>query len=331
MARFDKLQQLIRDFDFLFVDDPIDLFYLTGLSLSKGRLVAFSDRAILFVDGRYVERAKREAPCLVQSTGLEQLLSKYRKGAFDSLFTSFEEHRLLQNQFPHIEWVPLPKPLKELRLFKEESEIAALRKASQLTAEGMRYLLPLFKEGVTEEELALEFEIFCRRKGASRLSFSPIIAFGENSAYPHYRAGKAKLQRDQIVLIDVGAVVDAYAGDSTRVFFFGRPHQELNRLYQLVQRAQKKAIAAIRPGVRLGELERLAREELQQEEKFFVHGLGHGIGLETHEYPRLKEDVSLILKPGMVFTIEPGLYYPGLGGVRCEDAVLVTETGCDLL
>lgn len=317
------------------IEEPEDLFYLTGLQLSAGSLLGSGSGAHLFVDGRYLAKAKQLAPCPVSLSDEKSLKAAFRpfkKIAFDSAFITYQRFLTLQDRFPKAEWIPIPSPLKQFRLLKDGHEIELLKKAARLTWEGYQKILQILKEGITESEVALEFEIFCRRKGASGFSFESIIAFGENSAYPHYRAGSAKLKKNQIVLIDIGAVVDRYHGDMTRVFFFGTPDSELARFHHIVKHAQQKAVSHIKPGIKLGELDQIVREEFRKEkvEELYTHSLGHGIGLETHEYPRIKfdgEDKDLILQPGMVFTVEPGLYKPGLGGIRYEDTVCVTDTG----
>lgn len=330
-SRIEKLKKEASE-PFL-VDHLDDLYYLTGLHLSRGRLFVSTAEAALFVDGRYYERAKRESPCPVvlwEEQG--QILKRQKRLGFDSATLTFDAYTALKNQYPHIEWAPRPHPLRTLRLIKEPREIGLLKKAAHLTWRGYQKVVEGLKVGVSEEELALEFEIFCRKNGASGLSFPPIIAFGENSAYPHYRAGKAKLRDNQIVLIDVGAVVDHYCGDMTRMFFFGQVDEELLRFEQMVKTAQKKAVSRVRPGIKVKELDEIVLNEFEKAnvKQLYIHSLGHGIGLETHEYPRIKfdgEDQDLILKPGMVFTIEPGLYKPGVGGIRIEDTILVTENG----
>jgi len=314
-----------------FIEQEADLLYLTGMTLSKGRLLVDGKEPILFVDGRYYEKAKKEAPCSVQLWDEQKKIGEKRIG-FDSAFVTYEGYLALKKEFPHVEWIPMPKPLKMLRAIKEPKEIAALKKAADLTWRGYQKVVQKLKEGVSEEELALEFEMFCRKNGASGLSFSPIIAFGENSAYPHHRAGKSQLHQGQIVLVDVGAVVDQYRGDMTRIFYFGKPDPKVVRLEQIVKRAQKKALDYVKPGILLSKLDELVRAEFDKErvKQLYTHSLGHGIGLETHEFPRVKfdgEDRDVVLKPGMVFTIEPGLYQPGVGGVRIEDMILVTEQG----
>ena len=235
-----------------------------------------------------------------------------------------------------MEWIPRPNPVKQLRAVKEPKEIEALKKAAQLTLRGCEKVMENLREGVSEEELALEFELFCRKHGASGLSFEPIIAFGENGAYPHYRAGKSRLKKGQTVLIDVGAVVEQYHGDLTRIFHFGSPDPRIVHFATLVKEAQAQAIAHIKPGVKVGTLDQIVQDLFDKAnvKPLYMHSLGHGIGLETHEFPRIRwngEDKDVALQTGMVFTIEPGLYQPGVGGVRMEDMVVVTETGCELL
>lgn len=338
-ARIEKLRRLAEELklEALLIDNPIDLFYLTGLHVSLGRLVVSADRAALFVDGRYFETAKKNSfleVILSSAESLIQYLGSKSIVGIDSAFLTVDAFESLKQQIPGKQWVCIFKPLKELRAIKATEEIEALRRAAKLTWGGYQEIVSRLKEGVSEEELAFEFEFFCKKKGASALSFSPIIAFGENSAYPHHRAGKTKLEKNQIVLIDVGAVVDEYRGDMTRVVFFGAPEPKLQHFLAVATEAQRRAVAAIRPGIAFGEIDKIAREYLQSEglESLFTHGLSHGIGLETHEYPSLRikgGDQGLILRSGMVFTVEPGIYLPGLGGVRYEDTVRVTELGVE--
>ncbi len=308
------------------IENPIDLFYLTGLILSKGYLLVFPDKeAKLFVDGRYYEKAKKEAPCPVFPLEEFKLLKEKQIG-FDSAFVTFDESESLKKELPHIEWIPISSPLKLLRAIKDSAEISALKRAAQLTLRGIEVIAENLREGVSEEELALEFEIFCRKNGASRLSFDPIIAFGENSAFPHHRSGKARLKKGQSVLIDVGAVVDSYSGDITRVFHLDG---QLLVLEKIVKEAKAKAISQIKPGVQVSKLDEIVRDHFEKMnvKQLYTHSLGHGVGLQTHEFPKVRYDAKDILQEGMVITIEPGLYLPGIGGVRLEDMILVTKEG----
>jgi len=314
-----------------FIDALSDLLYLTGLAVSKGRMLVKEGGSILFVDGRYYERAKKEAPCTVMLWDEQKKVSEKQIG-FDSSTVTYEGYLTLKKGLPGVEWTAKPNPLKEIRAIKEPKEIAHLKKAAEVTWRGYKRVLELLEEGITEEALALEFEIFCRKHGASGLSFSPIIAFGENGAYPHYRAGKAKLKKGQAVLIDVGAVVDQYCGDMTRMAYFGKRDERIVHFEQLVSHAKKNALAHVKPGVKAGTIDQIVQDEFDKAnvKPLYTHSLGHGVGLDAHEFPRIRfdgDDKDVILKPGMVFTIEPGLYQPGVGGVRLEDTLVVTDTG----
>jgi Xaa-Pro aminopeptidase len=207
-----------------------------------------------------------------------------------------------------------------------------MKKSAALVWKGFEHIRRSLKVGVTEKELALSFEIFCRKQGAEKLSFDPIIAFGKNTAYPHYRAGDVKLKKDQLVLIDIGVVVDHYHSDMTRTVFFGNPDPRLVLLETVVKKAHAAALKLCKVGTKVGDLDKAARQVIEKAglKELILHSLGHGIGLETHEFPRLKykgEDQSTLLQEGMVITIEPGLYLPGVGGVRYEDTIVITSKG----
>jgi Xaa-Pro aminopeptidase len=221
-------------------------------------------------------------------------------------------------------------------MVKDAQEIEALRKAAHLTVAGIEYAGTLLQEGISERQIALEMELFWRRAGGERLAFDAIVAFGPRSSMPHYRAGFHQLGQHDAVLIDAGVVVDGYHGDCTRFFPRQGCTPQLRLAHEAVWEALQEATKAVRPGVSLGYLDQVAREALRRHhlDPYFTHSLGHGVGLEIHEAPRLKEggpDHDLLCTPGMVFTIEPGVYLPGIGGVRLEEMVLVTESGHELL
>lgn len=316
--------------DAVLIDNPVDLLYLTGLSVSIGKLAVTGKEATLFLDGRYVERAKKEAPCEVGLSSKESLthvLKGFKKVGFDSAYLSVDAFENLRKDLPDKEWTPQPKPIKQFRAVKDAGEIEALKRAARLTWAGYKEILSHVTEGVSEEELALVFEFYCRKNGGGGLSFESNISFGDHSAYPHYRAGKRRLKQNEIILMDIGSIVDGYRGDMTRVFFFGKVDPRLVEMGKQVEEAKAAVIEAIRPGIRFGELDKIARSFVQ-----FDHGLSHGIGLELHEYPTLRVqggDSDVILQPGMVFSVEPGLYVPGLGGYRAEDTLLVTQNGSE--
>jgi Xaa-Pro aminopeptidase len=320
------------------VENPIDLFYLLGLSLSLGSLILSKKGEILFVDGRYLQVAKEEAPVhteLAQESFIKDFLKRegIERLAFDGEKSSFERYSKLKSYCPLI---PVSQLLKQLRLIKDEEERESMRRSALLLDKGFNHIKSCLREGIRERDLALEFELFCRQKGGEELAFEPIIAFGEKSSLPHYHGGEGVLKEGDSVLIDIGTVVERYHSDMTRVLFYGPPDPHLEKMYSIVKEAQAAAIALCRPGTRIGDLDRAARAVMSREgvEEFFIHGLGHGIGLETHEFPRVKsggEDSDFRLEPFMVITIEPGLYFPGKGGVRYEDMVLITDRDHEIL
>ncbi len=325
-----------KELDGWLIEDPLDLYYLTGLSLSLGELWVSKKEAMLLVDARYLEEAKSKCTIFAALTSLAEkqgFLSRNRicKIGFDSAKTSFENaQKLFKLEEGKISWKGIPGITQQVRKVKEEKELVLIRKSASLLWEGYLYIKSILREGISEREVAKKFEIFSLEKGADGLSFEPIIAFGENSAYPHYRAGNRTLKRGDVVLIDIGLRVEKYASDMTRTLFFQTADPFLSNWLDLVIEAEQSAIASAKVGTLVSDLDKAARSVFKQAnvEPYFIHSLGHGIGLEVHEFPRIRFDVvGGSIEPGMVFTIEPGLYLPGKGGVRYEDMFIATETG----
>ncbi len=342
MKRILDLQNRLqnKDFDAWLIEDPLDLYYLTGESFSVGQLWIAQKEIILLVDERYIEKAKEKLcfPVFLKSWDRCSefvLKNQVKKVAFDADKTFFVRVEELKKKMgPLLNWEPVSLITEEMRQIKDAQEILWIKKSAEILWQGYLYIKSLLKEGVLEKEVAKKFEIFCLEKGADGLSFDPIIAFGETSAMPHYRAGERALQKGHIVLIDIGVFFNRYASDMTRVVFFGKPDPLLMHWLDIVISAQQAAIEFCRPGFSIKELDVIARSVLKNHdvEKYFIHSLGHGIGLEVHEFPRIRFDYEGgELKPGMVVTIEPGLYLPGKGGVRYEDMILITETGFENL
>ncbi len=333
----DKLA--INGCDACIIENPLDLFYLTGLTLSSGVLLVDKKNALLCVDGRYIQKASESSPVPTCLTSKESTAAFFKKKGlkrvgFDSQYTSYDNFLSLQKKVEKKVLVPLPSLLAKMRLIKEKEEVAALKKSAELLWKGFCYLQKKIKEGVSEKELALAFELYCLKKGAQKMAFEPIIAFGANSAMPHYRAGETLLKKGDIILIDIGVVVNSYHSDMTRMLFFGNVNPLLKEMYRVVRESHAAALKKCKPGNKIKDLDIAARKVMKEAgmEEYFTHSLGHGVGLEIHESPRIKwdgPDKDLILTPGMVITIEPGLYKPGLGGVRYEDTVCVTKKGCE--
>lgn len=342
MKRIEKLQKVIEQkrLDAFIVENPLDLFYLTGLKLSRGVLWVRKGSSCLFVDGRYIEAARAASPCpvsLFKVLGdIAQSISAPKVG-FDASFTSYSGFKGLQSAFPSSELVPCDALVQGIRSIKEEGEIVSMRKAATLVQEGVREVVSSLREGISEQELAAQLEIFWLRRACAKVAFEPIIAFGENSAFPHHRPSSRTLMKEELVLIDVGVTIEGYASDITRVVYFGKnPPPLLQEIYGLVHRAQGEAFARIKAGVHVGEVEKASRDTIVKGGygEFYPHGLGHGVGLEVHELPVLKEGrayETTVLTKGMVFTIEPGIYLVGQGGVRLEDTVYLTDEGFEIL
>ncbi len=320
----------------LLIEDPIDLYYLTGLCLSLGQLWLSSKEALLLVDGRYIESAKK-APCpasLVSTKEIQAFIQRneIKNVELDGAKTTFDRVLALQKNYPDLSFISHPFATKKLRLIKDPSELNSLKKSADLLWEGFTYLQTLLHEGISEKEVATQFTIFCLERGADGLSFDPIIAFGENSAMPHYRAGQRRLKQGDVILVDIGVSCDHYHSDMTRMLFFGPKDPILSKWFNIVLEAHKAALSLCKAGLHIKELDIAARAVFKkyEVEEYFVHSLGHGVGLEIHEFPKIRFDAiegDLILKSGMVFTIEPGLYLPGTGGIRYEDTIFITEDG----
>lgn len=349
LARIKQLQTILDAIpcESLLITYPIHLLYLTGIELSAGQLLVLPDAAYLIVDGRYSEICQQLSPCPVLK--LEDFsfknwlqLHQIHQLAFESDKTTYHAFLNLQkigeelpSDYP-FSLLPLESPIQKMRMFKDAEEIAILREAARLGYEGYEFVVSQLKEGIAEQELALELEFFWKRKGAKKLAFDSIIAFGANSSMPHHRAGSTTLQMGMPVLIDIGVVWKHYHSDMTRVVFFGPPSSAMEKIYQVVEKAKQAALTLCRPGIPLKHLDQTARQVMIEEGygDFFPHSLGHGLGLEIHEPPTIRSKgpfAEQLLEANQVITIEPGLYLPGLGGVRLEDTIVITQTGYENL
>jgi Xaa-Pro aminopeptidase len=336
-----KLSHLLPSLstDGLLIEHPADLLYLTGLQLSAGKLLVTESSALLVVDGRYLELCQQKSPCPVHKLEEDILQQWIKTNSIDSLAVdgnkmSYQAFSQLQQITSSLKVALLAadSPVQTLRLIKDQDEIETLRQSARLNAEGLAWIIPHIKEGVTEQELALELEFFWKKRGAKTLAFEPIIAFGSNGSMPHYRAGKTSLEFGMPILIDIGVTWQHYQSDMTRVLFFGSPPAEIEAIYKVVEEAKQKALQQCRPGTLIGQLDQAARQHILKQGygNFFVHSLGHGVGLDTHEPPILRSKGPFTdqpLKSGMVITIEPGIYLPKKGGVRLEDTIVITEEG----
>lgn len=329
--------------DALIVLDLADIRYLAGFTGSAGLLVLLADGTDAFLtDFRYQSQVVQELdPALevrIESEGLLKMSRELLAGRGASR-VGFEREQLSYRAW--YEWsdrgspdlVPVEEWIEELRAVKSAPEIAAIRRACRIADETFERILEQVRAGVTERELAARLELELAAHGAEGASFETIVAFGERSALPHARPGARELRHGDVVLFDFGAVADGYVSDITRTVAFGEPAAEMREVYALVLEAAAAAAGGIRAGMTGPEADALARDVIEAagHGTRFGHSLGHGIGLEVHEAPRLGRKSQDLLEAGMTVTIEPGVYLDGLGGVRIEDDAIVTETGVELL
>jgi Xaa-Pro aminopeptidase len=337
--RLEAVRKMISEakVDALLVTHPVNRRYLSGFDGSSGLLLISLNQAYLITDFRYLEQAEKQAEgfTIIRRhdelyPGLAAIITEngWNSIGFEAKELTYDSYREMEEKLK-IKWVPLTDTVEKLRMVKNDAELAIMNKGAAQLDEAFSYLLTLIKPGMSERQLALELEIFLLRAGAEERSFKFIVASGPRGALPHGSASEKIMQAGELVTIDFGAVFEAYATDMTRTVCLGRPDQLQSEIYELVQKAQAAAAAAVAPQKKTREIDSVARDIIEKAGygEYFGHGLGHGIGLETHEAPTLNQRNETVLEPGMVVTIEPGVYLPGQGGVRIEDMVQVTVDG----
>ena len=338
-----------RDLPALLVSSPANRRYLSGFTGSYGWLLVTPTAALLFTDSRYTLRAAREAPtCIVrQVTNPEQPFPKLLAEAATALgltriaceathLTVAEHHSLSEALGATCTLVPVTDLVEPLRALKDAAELALLRRAIAITDAAFTAVSERLTPTTTERQAAWMFELALRLGGADELAFPIIVAAGPNAAQPHALPGDEPLGRGRPIIIDLGARLGGYHADLSRTIVLGTPDAHFWTIYKLVAAAQRCVITGLRPGLLTHEADALARDHFVAAGygAHFSHGLGHGVGLTIHEEPALRRtstDTSKPLRPGMVTSVEPGLYLEDWGGVRIEDLVLITETGCEVL
>lgn len=347
-ARRNELWQKAKEHEldaFLVVNversDGPNLRYLTGFTGSFG-ILALGEKPLFITDSRYTEQAGKEVVDLpveeVKGRWLPWLAERLKalgvtKVGIGPHRTSLHVYQELGRLASGIEFVPRAGMIEDLRRVKSENEIERIAAAARLTDEGLRWIVDRLAPGQRERDVALDLEIWYRRRGADAVAFDLIVASGPGSAMPHYRPGERMLARGDAVLFDVGVQVDGYCSDLTRVVALGPPSAEVRDVYRIVLAANRAGLGAVRSG-RVGkDVDQAARDLIAKAGygEQFGHGLGHGVGLEVHEGPGVSPVSEDTLAAGHVVTIEPGVYLPGRFGIRIEDLVAVTGDGCRVL
>lgn len=315
--------------------------YLTGFTGSNGQLLLCRDGATFVTDGRYTEQSRHEVPDLDRVTAqrLSAPLGEWcaangiARLGFEAEEVTVARHEDLAEHLPDVALVPSRGVVEAHRWVKDPDELELLRAAQRATDDAFDDILDRLAVGMTERQVAHDLEQALRRHGADAMAFDPIVAFGEQAAEPHHAPGNRILDEGDVIKLDFGAVVDGYHADMTRTVAFGSPPSELRKIHDVVRQAQQAGIDAVRSGVGGADIDGAARSVIADAgyADRFTHGLGHGVGLEIHEGPGLGITSEDTLPVGAVVTVEPGVYVPGLGGVRIEDMVEVTEDGCEVL
>jgi Xaa-Pro aminopeptidase len=331
-----------RKADALVVSGVPNIRYLTGFTGENAMLLVTPGTAILFTDPRFEIAAGREATCAVKiakgplvvdvAAAIGRL--RLKRIGFEPARMTVQAFKALSDRLPMgAGMVEVDGWVEQLRMLKSPEELAKIRRAVATNSRAFEEAVKRARVGMTEAELAAELEYRMRRLGAERPSFETIVAGGAGSALPHAQPSAAKLQAGQLVVVDMGATQDGYCSDMTRMLFFGEPGAKVKRMYKAVLEAHLAGIDAVRAGAVTRNVDAACRRVLKgySLDRLFVHSTGHGLGLEIHEPPRIGKKDKNRLQAGMAVTIEPGVYLEGFGGIRIEDTVVVTETGCEIL
>ena len=327
----------------MLVSDPVNVGWLTGFSGTFGRAIVTPTDAIFITDSRYTIQASEEVKDMpvvwfaspvngddfVASKAIEFGITKL---GFEAATTYYSQWQQTVGKFGSIELVPVDDILSEIRMVKSADEISLIKAACGIADAGFEHIIRMIQPGVTEMDICLDLEFFMRRQGAE-IAFPSIVVSGNRSARPHGKPSEKKLEVGDFVTMDFGARVSGYNSDITRTVVVGEATDRHYEVYNAVLEAQLGALATIRAGVLAKDVDGVAREILGKYDlaKYFGHGLGHGLGRVVHDGGRLSPSSTTLIEPGQIWTIEPGVYIEGFGGVRIEDDVLITETGIEVL
>ena len=346
VSRRNKLRRLVSKAgaDGLLVTNFTNVTYLTGFTGDDSYLLVRSDGDVLISDPRYTTQLEEECPGLdllirppgmTMTKGIAKAVGSAKLGSMaiegSSMTVGLRDQ--IAAALAKVEFVTTDGLVEQLRVTKDKYEIALLREAVYMAEKGFEVLRSTLRKEKTESQVAAELELAMRQFGAKGCAFPSIVAVGPRAALPHATPTEATIGSSDLLLVDWGANGGMYRSDLTRVLVTGRISPKLRKVYQTVLKAQVAAIKAVRPGIEAAQVDAVARNIIAKAGfgRYFGHGLGHGLGLDVHEAPRLAVGSTTVLKPGMVVTVEPGIYLPGWGGVRIEDDVLVTRDGYEVL
>ncbi len=339
MNRTEKLRKGLEalHIEAALIFEPHNIYYMTGFKGGEGCAVITKDKAYLTTDFRYIEQAQKESPDweIVRVDNPSKDLSGFIEGlgikyvGFEEEFVSFSTYTNLKGSMKGIELVPLNGLIEDIRRVKDEEEIKNIAKAQSLAEEALTYVKSMIRPGITERQLALELEFYIKKKGASGLSFDTIVASGLRSSLPHGQPTDKAVEEGDFVTIDFGIIWDWYCSDMTRTYAVGKISDKQREIYDVVLEAQLTALEGTKAGMTGADVDKLARDVIEKHGygEYFGHGLGHGVGLQIHELPMVNRRGTKPLQENSIITCEPGIYIPGLGGVRIEDILVVKDNG----
>ncbi|MEA1940333.1 MAG: Xaa-Pro peptidase family protein [Candidatus Caldatribacteriota bacterium] len=331
--------------DGFLVSNLNNIYYLSGFD-GEGLALITKENNFLFTDSRYTEQAGKESPqykIITDKAGkknarinsLNEMLKKHKMKnlAFEGNNLSYNDFKKYSDGLKTIKLISKNNVIEQIRMKKDKTEIIKIRKAGQIITETLKEIFNIIEPGVRELDIATELAYTMRKKGAKREAFEAIVVSGEGSSLPHGKPSEKIIKEGELITIDTGADYQNYKSDMTRTIILGKENKKQKEIYYIVLEAQKKALESLKPGMKCNEVDKIARDIIKDKGygKYFGHGLGHGVGLDIHELPRVSSNDKTVLLPGMVITIEPGIYLPKIGGVRIEDTVLITEDGYEIL
>lgn len=335
----DKFDQL--KIDGLLITNPYNRRYLTQFTGSAGVVLITENDALFITDFRYTEQASEQienfnivehkGPIESEINNQLEALNVKRLG-FESEYTTFDLYKTYEKKF-NIELIPVKHLVESMRQIKNEDELTILKQAAKIADDAFVHILNYIRPGVKEIDIAIELEYFMKQAGATAASFDTIVASGYRSSLPHGIASTKTIENGELVTLDFGALYNGYCSDITRTVAVGNISDELKTIYDIVLEAQVRGVNGIKKGMTGKEADLLTRDYITEQGygEYFGHSTGHGLGLEVHEGPRLSPHSDTILKPGMVVTVEPGIYIPEVGGCRIEDDIVITEAGNERL
>ena len=336
MTRIQRLQEQIQQGGGFYITSRANIFYYSGFTSADASLLITKNRAVIITDSRYITQAKTEAPDFEFyniSRGLHGLLEGLEKIGYEEDYLSVSSFHELEMAAQETEFYAAGDIISKPRRVKEPEEIEKIRRAEELGDAAFSHVLKLMKPGISEREVAFEIETYMRKNGASGTSFETIVASGARSALPHATAGDKIIETGDFVTMDFGCVLDGYCSDMTRTLVIGKADNRHKEIYDAVLRAQEAALDLIKEGVLCSKVDAAARGVLKSAglENYFLHSLGHSVGIEIHERPNFSPKSLDVVECGNVITVEPGVYIEGFGGVRIEDVVAITPKNVENL